>query len=307
MKIDQCYFDNQSKFDQHINQHVRDHYLDPAEPRKLGGRAAGLQGQVGSTNGVEKRGGILKTKYSSAVKKYSGEERCNFVHMFGAIALDEHFSFSGKGGVKEYYSENPTLSVSDYRIIRLLHEWKTGSPISSDILYYICLDEHGAMIDPTKAIGCSSVSFNLYFPQAILYQVAREMMSDTIVLMQSQSFFALTSNESSRRCNLSSTDPNHWHNIISNFNITEQKVFKHRMLQALINDTIEPRKDETTIQYLQRKGQRRSELSRHGILGKKQTAMLSQRKRGVTEREREMAKWKKNPNLPLTSGDISSM
>ena len=200
----------------------------------------------------------------------------------------------GKGGVKELYSQNPKLSVSDYRIIRLLHEWKTGSPISSDILYYICLDEHGAVIDPAKTIGYSSVSFNLYFPQAILYQVARQMMTDTTVLMQSQSFFALTTNESARKCNLSSTDPNHWHNIVSNFNLTEQKVFKNRLLQALINDTVQPRPDETTIQYLQRKGQRRSELSRHGILGKKSASNVESKKER-RNREIEMEKWKKIP------------
>ncbi len=43
-------------FSEHINDHVRNGYLDPKNPKMLGGRAAGaFQGQVGSNNGGEKR------------------------------------------------------------------------------------------------------------------------------------------------------------------------------------------------------------------------------------------------------------
>ena len=38
-----------SEYGEHINDHVRQKYLDPKHPRKLGGRAAGPQGMVGST------------------------------------------------------------------------------------------------------------------------------------------------------------------------------------------------------------------------------------------------------------------
>ena len=43
------------EYSKHINKHVCNKYLDPKDPRKLGGRAADPQGMVGSTNGVERR------------------------------------------------------------------------------------------------------------------------------------------------------------------------------------------------------------------------------------------------------------
>ena len=70
-----------------------------------------------------------------------------------------------------------------------------------------------------------------------------------------------------RKCDTGSTDPKYWQHVVSNFNMEEQKEFKKRLLQALACNTNEPRLDETTIQYLQRKGQRRSEVARHGIAG----------------------------------------
>ena len=45
------------EYDAFINDHIRANYLDPEHPHKLGGRVAGLPGQVGSTNGGEKKGG----------------------------------------------------------------------------------------------------------------------------------------------------------------------------------------------------------------------------------------------------------
>ena len=42
------------EYKDHVNPHVRSNYLDPDGPRKLGGRSAGVQGQVGNTNGLER-------------------------------------------------------------------------------------------------------------------------------------------------------------------------------------------------------------------------------------------------------------
>ena len=64
-----------------INEHVRANYLDPCDPRKLGGRAAGIQGQVGSTNGLEKRGGIWQEQWKALRKNHSENDRDNFVIM----------------------------------------------------------------------------------------------------------------------------------------------------------------------------------------------------------------------------------
>ena len=54
-------------YSEHINKHVRNKYLDPKDPRKLGRRAAGPQGMVGSTNGVKRRNRVWKNNHSSIV------------------------------------------------------------------------------------------------------------------------------------------------------------------------------------------------------------------------------------------------
>ena len=77
----------------------------------------------------------------------------------------------------------------------------------------------------------------------------------------------------------------------------EQKEFKKRLLQALACNTNEPRLDETTIQYLQRKGQRRSEVARHGIARWKAKVTVETKKER-RRREQEIAKWKKSPTCP---------
>ena len=56
-----------SEYGEHINDHVRQKCLDSEQPRKLGGRAAGPQSMVGSTNGLERRNGVWKKNYSGII------------------------------------------------------------------------------------------------------------------------------------------------------------------------------------------------------------------------------------------------
>ena len=65
----------------HVNPHVRSNYLDPDDPRKLGGRSAGVQGQVGSTNGLERRGGIWQEQWRALCAKKSVDDQNNFLMM----------------------------------------------------------------------------------------------------------------------------------------------------------------------------------------------------------------------------------
>ena len=81
------------EFGEHINEHVMSNYLDGTNPRKLGGRAAGKQGQVGSNQGDERHCGIWEKTFHVLVKVLQKEERNNFLHMNEAIAVDYHFAF----------------------------------------------------------------------------------------------------------------------------------------------------------------------------------------------------------------------
>ena len=69
------------EFNDHINEHVRENYLDPHEPRKLGGRAAGMQGTVGSTNGLERRNRSWKDNTHGIIASKHNADKNNFVHV----------------------------------------------------------------------------------------------------------------------------------------------------------------------------------------------------------------------------------
>ena len=73
-----CFLD---EYKDHVNPHVRSNYLDPDDPRKLGGRSTGVQGQVGSTNGLERRGGIWQEQWRALRAKNSVDDQNNFLMM----------------------------------------------------------------------------------------------------------------------------------------------------------------------------------------------------------------------------------
>ena len=75
------------EYDEYINNHIRENYLDPDQPHKLGGRAAGLQGQVGSTNGGEKKGGGWKSKCKELIRRYRGDASNNFLFMMEGMSM----------------------------------------------------------------------------------------------------------------------------------------------------------------------------------------------------------------------------
>ena len=69
-----------AEYDQYINQHVRDAYLEPNDPKRLGGRAAGRKGTVGGTNGVETRNRVWKNTYETLVRNKK-IEKINYIHI----------------------------------------------------------------------------------------------------------------------------------------------------------------------------------------------------------------------------------
>ena len=132
-----------NEFDEYANKHVREYYLDPKDPKKLGGRAVGEQGQPGSNQGVEKRGGIIKTKFKGQVKGQPAAERKNFLRIMEAIAIDCWSSIEGEGGLEKLYARKPHLTVDDYELIRNLSKWEGGQRyVSCDVVYMICHDDN---------------------------------------------------------------------------------------------------------------------------------------------------------------------
>ena len=67
------------EYKDYINKHICTHYLDPLNPHKLGGRAAGPQGQVGSTNGAERRCRVWQDLYQQLKNVNAGDAPNNFL------------------------------------------------------------------------------------------------------------------------------------------------------------------------------------------------------------------------------------
>ena len=176
------------EFAEHINEHVKKEYLDPKNPKKLGGRAAGaFQGQVGSNNGGEKRCDVWQKKLKSITKNIKGEERKNSLYMIEAIAINTFSSFVSNGGVKNKCTMNPVQSKGDVGIVRDLSTW-VGGTMSSDILYFICLDEQNRILDAKDVIGVKNASFTVWVPQRVIYQNLKEMKQKKAVQLQTESY-----------------------------------------------------------------------------------------------------------------------
>ena len=69
-----------SEYSDYTNVHVRSKYLNPADARKLGGRAAGIPGSVGSTNGVERRNRVWKDTHKALIRNGKTDKH-NFIHI----------------------------------------------------------------------------------------------------------------------------------------------------------------------------------------------------------------------------------
>jgi len=132
------------EYKQYLNEHVLKNYLDPLDPNKLGGRAANeFQGQNGSTQGMERRGGHVKDKLSSLTKGLTPTARANPLFVLEAVADDIKFKFPK--GVSEFQTEPPRRQ-DDALVIKSLSRYTVGG-ISSDITNMLFLNEDGAIVD----------------------------------------------------------------------------------------------------------------------------------------------------------------
>ena len=78
------------EYKDNVSPHVRANYLDPDDPRKLRGRSAGTQGQDGSTNGLERRGGNWQEQWRALRVKQCVDDRNNFLMMFESNMKHRH-------------------------------------------------------------------------------------------------------------------------------------------------------------------------------------------------------------------------
>jgi hypothetical protein len=253
------------EFGEYTNKHVREYYLDPKKPKKLGGRAAGdYQGQVGSNQGGEAKGGSWKKKWREIVSKKSAADRYNFLHMVEAVARDCHTNLMKHGDVLDgAFATEPVVTSSDYDSIRKLS--KNGWPtkiIVCDWVYLICQDTNGAVISTKKVIGKRDATFTVWIPQSIMYTLLKKMKQTDIALGETKSIAVRSEGVSGipDGVDTDSKDANEWHKVLVELSETEKHKLKRDLIKALHNHTVERKPWETTWMYLQRMAQR---LPRH--------------------------------------------
>ena len=105
------------KYKDHINEHVMSFYLDPTNSMKLGGRACGEQGMVGSNNGGEIKGGGWKTKFREIVRDHAPDDRQNFLYMMEAIAFEVWGTSNKFGHVDKAFATAPNLTKQDHNMV----------------------------------------------------------------------------------------------------------------------------------------------------------------------------------------------
>ena len=288
-----------AEFDEHINEHVRNEYLDPQNPMKLGGRAAGaFQGQVGSNNGGEKRCDVWQNKLKSITKDVKGEGRKNCLYMIEAIAIDTYASFASDGGVKKKCTMKPVYHDDDLGIIRDLSKW-VGGPLSSDIVYFICLGHNNEVLHTKNVIGDPNASFDVWIPQKVLHKQLKYMKQHESVELMTESYTVQNMNRGTVAYDPMSNDVRHWAKVLANLNESEKAYFKRNyLLKDLIQDhlgfDIASSKGQpgSTWAYLKRFAQRRPQNvkdsgKRMGTKNNKKTLVKSLRKEKEEKDEKD--------------------
>lgn len=136
-----------NEYKAYLNEHVLQNYLDPHDPCKLGGRAANeFQGQNGSTQGMERRGGHVKDKLKDLSKGLKPTARANPLLVLEAVADDMKFKFTK--GVAEFQTE-PPRHKDDASIVNALSAYTRGG-MSSDITNMLFMSEEGRFVDSSE-------------------------------------------------------------------------------------------------------------------------------------------------------------
>ena len=270
----------------YINDHVLQNYLDPEDPNKIGGRVANeFQGQNGSTQGVERRGGYVKDKLSTQVKGMTESERSNPLNVMYAVAEDMHFKFSK--GVQNFATE-PRMIDADNDIIKQLAAWNGGA-ISADMLYMLFKDENNQFVNSEECIGKSGRSYTAYLPtMSNVYTTYKQMKNEEASYLAEETF-AMQQTQSNY--DPSSTDYRVWRQAYQLSSDEERVELKKRLVKKLVVHTVESHDGEDTYGYLLRHGQRlpqahKSQLIRSDLKLKKISTLKNEKRM-----RDEQAKW----------------
>ena len=152
------------------------------------------------------------------------------------------------------YQSKPILPNDSYAFIRDLSKWN-GGKINIFTPFIICQKNSGELVPASQVIGKPDVSFSLILPQAILHTTLRDMKYQDQLSAKTESY-ELSALPTMEHYSPKFNDVSHWHSALVSLHPRDKIELKKRVVERYREHSIHPKDGETTMEYIQRHGQR---------------------------------------------------
>lgn len=277
-----------------FNDHLLKYYFNE-DPRFMGGRCAGLAGQNSSTNGLEKRGGNVKSTYASLTQHVPKKNR-TVIHGMMAFARDIDVSLPSL----KQFTVNPKRSEEDYCYPRFIFDYEQKcSNLSNppnlmyDVLFMMCTstNDRTVVYDTIESMFEHKFSsFTLRIPTArTIYTLARSHWKNQILTRFNSTVHEMRQSESFVEPRTPSACKNHLKSLTQR----ENARLKAMLYKNMIEDTHEPKQGESTWSYIRRRCQRNPSGDGCTLRTKNRIAQRKERMRKsiAAQQKKESDKW----------------
>ena len=265
-------------FSSTVMKYLKEQYLDPDVPEKLGGRAVGRQGMDGSTQGLERWGGHDKNAFYALVKGIPENVKQSPILFLQAVAI----RLETRQTPLEQFCKNPRKTKENWIVIPKLARLsnKKDGTIFNDLQYLQC-QQNGQVVDVRDVIGRGNQTYVVNIPTARnLYTLARILAMEGKFDLEFATFQEL--NSQSNQIDVNTTDFKFWASYVAKLSWTMKIELGKRVQDDFENFSIVPQLGETTSEYINRCGQRNpSDRKTDRIQYEKKTHKKKKTKKGT--------------------------
>ena len=292
--------------------YVTDNYIIEDKPEKLGGRAVGRQGMVGSNQGGERSCGWWKNTFYGLMKGTKKEDIGNPLHFLEAMAIH----LAGRGDPCYEFVCSPIIDNDGFDIITKLSNWdqtKLDGKVFQDFAYMQCFVDDKA-VNLADVVGKHNKTYTAVFPSATnLYTEVRRLKKEVVDDNELASF--QEQNMTQNKVDVTSKDPVYWRKVTKDLTSTERAHLYLRMEEKFREHTVEPKvleggRKESLREYIDRFGQRLAADSKEVLLKPEKAAPNTKSKGGrpstMKEKQRlkeEQDKWQQGEGGGLEGKD----
>ena len=262
------------EFGDYLSQNFRDQYLT-GNPTDLGGLCAGRPGEVASTNGGERRGGVLKENYRDVLQEFNVGKQNNVLFFIAAAARDGERKQNNIGNIA--VTPNRKKVFNAYGALRTIstHQVQDSDEIISDAtkkirnwcsdwLYCSCIvteNEAGAVVRKEvplhSVIGRDNTEFEITFPSlSALFTEIKLMLLQRAQFNSGAPMSMQSMSMSVHDVRAMLKDPAGCARFLTVLDSTSQRELKLRIHDRLHSNTSMPKPGENLYMFLQRKSHR---------------------------------------------------